>query len=176
MASTSGAGARVRAVPERQPELTHLSLPALRDYRAALGAEESRVSYWRRILQARLDLVRGLRGARPDPARMRTVLTEQRMGTGRRALLAVLPADDIPPLPNLAGLWEQPAGADDDPGREALLADLEAAERQLSAYRAALHRRLAAATAELIARYRADPLLCLSVLPSDPLPRRAVGA
>ena len=48
------------------------------------------------------------------------------------------------------------------------LADLAHAELQLSAYRAALHRKLAAATQELIARYREDPSLALTALPLVP--------
>ena len=47
-----------RPVPERKAHFAHLTLDALRGYRAALGEEEGRVSYWRRILQARLDLLR----------------------------------------------------------------------------------------------------------------------
>ena len=48
---------------ERRPEpvlseaYAHLSVEGLREYRRALSEEEHRVSYWRRILQARLDLV-----------------------------------------------------------------------------------------------------------------------
>ena len=48
---------------ERRPEpvlsevYAHLSVDGLREYRRALTDEEHRVSYWRRILQARLDLV-----------------------------------------------------------------------------------------------------------------------
>ena len=48
---------------ERRPEpvlseaYAHLSVDGLREYRRALSDEEHRVSYWRRILQARLDLV-----------------------------------------------------------------------------------------------------------------------
>ena len=37
---------------------------------------------------------------------------------------------------------------------------------QLSAYRTALHKRLAGATGELIARYREQPTLCLTALPT----------
>ena len=55
---------------------------------------------------------------------------------------------------------------------ETIPADLTKAEAQLSAYRTALHRRLADATGELIARYREQPELCLTVLPDRPTPRR----
>jgi hypothetical protein len=42
---------------------------------------------------------------------------------------------------------------------------LAVAERQLSEYRQALHRRIGDATSELIARYREEPNLCLTALP-----------
>jgi len=54
---TSDTG-RFRSVPERSPDFAHLSLGGLRTYRQTLSAEENRVSYWRRIVQARLDVVR----------------------------------------------------------------------------------------------------------------------
>ena len=58
---TADAG-RFRAVPERSPAFAHLSLDGLRAYRRALTTEEGRVSYWRRIIQARLDVVRAAEG------------------------------------------------------------------------------------------------------------------
>lgn len=157
------------AVPERNPEFAHLPLVGLRQYRKALSQEESRVSYWRRIIQARLDVVRALDGAPgPDLEALRPVLGAERVGAARTALLDVVPVDDIPPLPNLERLWERDPRPGDEAYNEALCADLVRAEAQLSAYRAALHRRLSSATAELIARYREEPSLCLSALP---LPR-----
>jgi hypothetical protein len=62
-------------------------------------------------------------------------------------------------------LWERQVDPSDPRGARRLEADLAAAERQLSDYRAALHRRIAEATGELIARYREQPSLCLSALP-----------
>ncbi|MGB8651701.1 MAG: hypothetical protein WCD35_13690 [Mycobacteriales bacterium] len=162
-----------RPVPERTEEHAHLSLDGLRAYRKALSAEESKVSYWRRIIQARLDLVRAGTDAAAD--NLKPVLTDQRVGAGRQALVEVLPVDDIPPLPDLATLWERIVDLDDAAAVAAFEADLDAAERQLSEYRAVLHRRLGAATSELIARYRDEPTLCLSALPSKPT-RRSVPA
>lgn len=161
-----------RPVPERRQEFAHLTLDALRGYRAALGEEEGRVSYWRRILQARLDLLRaGLDGGSArdvDTEALKPVLTDARVGAGRRALLDVVPVDDIPPLPLLQELWQREVDLDDVPTARRLEADLARAERELSDYRAALHRRIAAATGELIARYREQPSLCLSALPLPP--------
>lgn len=160
---------RAIGVPERSAEFSHLPLVGLRQYRKALTQEESRVSYWRRIIQARLDVVRSLGGVSgPDVEALRPVLGAARVGAARNALLDVVPVDDIPPLPNLESLWEKDPRPGDDAYNEALVADLVKAEAQLSAYRSALHRRLAAATTELIARYREEPALCLSALP---LPR-----
>jgi hypothetical protein len=160
---------RVPGIPERSPEFAHLPLIGLRRYRRALTQEESRVSYWRRIIQARLDVVRSMDGAAgPDLESLRPVLGADRVGAARSALLDVVPFDDIPPLPHLESLWDRDPVDGDEAHNAALAADLVKAETQLSAYRAALHRRLGAATTELIARYREEPALCLSALP---LPR-----
>jgi len=160
-----------RPVPVRNAEYAHLSIEALREYRRALNAEEGKVSYWRRILQARLDVVAVGSGSGSgkalDQAHLRPVLTSERVGAGRRALVEVLPVDDIPPLPSLGELWDRAVDPADAEGQTALEADLRVAEAQLSAYRNALHRRIGEATGELIARYRENPSLCLSVLPLD---------
>jgi hypothetical protein len=160
---------RVAVVPERSAEFAHLPLVGLRQYRKALNQEESRVSYWRRIIQARLDVVRALGAASgPDVEALRPVLGAARVGAARNALLDVVPVDDIPPLPNLESLWARDPRPGDSDYNEALAIELVKAEKQLSAYRSALHRRLAAATTELIARYREEPALCLSALPLPP--------
>lgn len=158
-----------RPVPVLSEDHAHLSLPDLRSYRTALQAEESKVSYWRRLIQARLELVRagGTSGGH-DTERLRPLLTDQRVGAGRSALVEVLAADDIPPLPDLGELWERSTVTGDGPARARLEADLTVAEEQLSGYRTALDGRLAEATGELIARYRDQPALCLAALP---LPR-----
>jgi hypothetical protein len=157
---------RLGPPPERNPQFAHLSLGGLRNYRTTLSSEESRVSYWRRIIQARLDLVRAAHtGASTTVDDLRQVFAEHHVGGNRDALLSIMPIDDMPPLPNLAELWSRQLAAGDDDTNEALVHDLTKAEAQLSAYRSALHRRLADATGELIARYREQPDLCLSVLP-----------
>jgi hypothetical protein len=158
--------------PERDPQFAHLTLGALREYRSTLTHEESRVSYWRRIIQARLDLVRtAVESGSAGVEDLRSVFAERRGVTKRTAALTVLPIDDMPPLPDLATLWSrEPDGSDPNATAE-LMHELTKAETQLSAYRTAVHRQLAAATSELIARYREQPDLCLSALPSA----RAVG-
>jgi hypothetical protein len=94
-------------------------------------------------------------------------------------LITVVPVEDIPPLPDLAKLWEREPRPGDTVHNEALARDLAGAEIQLSAYRAALHRRITGSTEELIARYREDPGLCLLALPADQkeaATRRALAA
>lgn len=166
-AARAVARAAARAVaPKRASELSHLSLDGLRAYRTALAAEEDRVSYWRRIIQARLDTVRMVEGVRAaDANALKPVLSSARMGRGRSALVRVVPIDDIPPLPDLERLWEALHDATTPEQRAKLEHDLEHAERELSDYRNALHRRIATASEELIARYRDHPLDCLTALP-----------
>ena len=160
---------------ERRPEpvlceaYAHLSVDGLREYRRALSEEEHRVSYWRRILQARLDLVAsGTTRKGVDQDRLTPLLTTQRVGAGRRALSSVVHSDGgVPPLPLLEELWERQVEPADEAGRRAFEDDLRVAEQELSAYRSALHDRIGQATGELIARYRESPELCLSALPLD---------
>ena len=172
---TTDAG-RFRAVPERSPDFAHLSLDGLRAYRRALSTEEGRVSYWRRIIQARLDLVRAAEsGTVATSQNLRGVFAEARVDSGRKALLTVVPIDDMPPLPDLVDLWSRTAQPGDPEGTQVLARDLAKAEAQLSAYRTALHKRLASATGELIARYREQPALCLSALPMQRSAARVVN-
>jgi RsiG-like len=157
---------RERVVPQRSAEFEHLALPALREHRKALTAEESKVSYWRRLIQARMDLI-DLKGG-DDPVRLerlRQALSETRIGVGRQAMVEIAQSEDSPPLPDLDALWSREAHPDLPVETGVLRNDLAFAELQLSAYRAALHRRLANATTELIARYREEPTLALLALP-----------
>jgi hypothetical protein len=174
-AARAQARAAARAIPpERRPELFHLELDELRDYRQQLLAEEDRVSYWRRLLQARLDLLRSEvttdEGA-VAPAKLRELLGGDQLNGGRRALVHIVPESDtataMPPLPDLARLWETPLAELTYPEADRLAGELEAAEAELSEYRTALHQRLDAATIDLIARYREDPGACLRALPLD---------
>ncbi len=170
MATRTGERSRAgteRPIPQRSPEFAHLTLPQLRTYRRALTTEENRVSYWRRLIQARIDLLAGELAVEDGDAleRVRGVLSEVR-SPGRNALVEIVPVDDVPPLPDLESLWAREVPYGDLAAAEALRRDLGFAELQLSAYRTALHRRLGAATAELIARYHENPALALTALPS----------
>jgi hypothetical protein len=144
----------------RAPELAPLALAELRAYRQDLIQEETRVSYWRRILQARLDLADS---DERSVDRLRAVLTEHRADSRRLANSSLDGAVGTPPFPDLATLWD--AELDDSADLRRRIA---AAERELSSYRRDLHRRIDAATGELISRYRDQPALVQYALP---LPR-----
>jgi hypothetical protein len=156
------AGTRSRPRPQHAPELAHLTLRELRAYRQELVTEEIRVSYWRRILQARLDLIIG-----DDDAtalrRLGSVLTEHEIYSRRLAVQQMHTPDGAPPLPDLGMLWDTSQLGEDDDG--AVVSRLADAEHQLSSYRRSLHLRLDAATGELIARSHDEPSLALSALP-----------
>ena len=161
------------AAPESmQPEAADihaLELPALREYRQRLEAEEDRVSYWRRLVHARLDLLAAESAS--DHALTLTdlvrVLGDTGTGQTRQALVSVRAGEPLPELPELTEMW----ATDVDPHDDGQVADavdrLTRAERQLTAYRRALHQRIDEATAELIARYREDPRAALAIIPED---------
>lgn len=161
----SGTATAARPTPRRDTAFAHVSLDALRAYRTALAAEETRVSYWRRIVQGRLDLARSMSGEAVQGRRLRSLLADGRVTSARQAFIDVLPAGDVPPLPDLTALWAREPRTGDPVHNRQLCADLERAERELSAYRGAIHRRLGAVTGELIARYHDEPALCLIALP-----------
>lgn len=178
LAERSTRPARVKAAPRPVPvpdaDYAHLSLDELRTYRTALQSEEAKVSYWRRIIQARLDVVRAgstTSAGTLDAAHLAPVLTDRRVTAGRTALCEVLPVDDIPPLPSLGELWERQVDESDAAAMAAFEQSLVEAETQLSTYRSALHGKLADATGQLIARYRDQPDLALSALPLPPARR-----
>lgn len=160
-------------VPQRVPELAHMDVRRLRRYRQALLQEELRTSYWRRLIQARRDLLRAdvLPG---DRSRLVEVLTEARSSGGRTAIMALHPDGGMPILPHLPDLWASGAVDISDAEHAALHARLASAESVLSSYREALHRRVDRATADLVARYHQEPAACLSALPSATSRRTSV--
>jgi hypothetical protein len=161
--------------PERSSVYDQMSLQDLRAARAELNEEETKVSYWRRIIQARLDLVRLDRVDADPVADLRRVLTDANTSRHRLANIDARPVDDIPPLPDLAEIWGRFVDPDDAAAVARLDADLAAAEQELSAYRRQLHGRIDGITDELIARYREQPLLALQILPEDPLHRQTLA-
>ena len=149
------------AVPS--PHLAALGLPELRAYREHLRAEEERISYWRRLVHARMDLLESdaIGDAVIDVDALGRVLGDTGTGQMRSALHRVRAADPLPDLPDLAEVWMTPNDeAEASDARERL----QAAERTLTSYRRALHDRIDEATADLIARYRAEPRRALDIL------------
>lgn len=155
--------------PQLDPAYASYSLADLRALRKELGDEESRVSYWRRIIQARIDLVGS--GNRNDDivTRLTEVLSESNAIHRRLANLAVRPSQYIEPLPDLQRLWTTVVDPNDEVARARFLRELQDAERELSRVRREILDRLNEATDQLIARYHQDPLLALSALPQLPL-------
>lgn len=142
-----------------------MSLDDLRHLRERLKELEGQVSYWRRILQARLDLlVEGQPGHGATTDGLNRVLSEHNVRPARKAMLNVQPPEGSPPIAGLDGLWDRlidPAAADNS----SLKAGLIEAEQQLSENRRRLHERIDSVTAQLVARYRENPLLALTALP-----------
>lgn len=157
----------VSTVPSE--ELATLDLEALRDYRHRLEAEEDRVSYWRRLAHARIDVLEAeaISGTQLSTADLIRVLGDTGSGHSRRALVRVRAAEPLPELPVLEEMWGTEVDPHDPEQVADALARIKAAETQLTAYRRALHERLDEATRELILRYRADPLAALSVIPEE---------
>jgi hypothetical protein len=149
------------------PHLADLTLEGLRAYRERLTAEEDRVSYWRRLAHARIDILEA-ESHTEGSLRMEDlvrVLGDTGAGNSRKALVRVRAAEPLPDLPVLSEMWLTVV----DPHRTELVEEaierLRAAERQLTDYRRALHARMDEATGELISRYRENPATALIALP-----------
>jgi hypothetical protein len=136
-------------------------LAGLRAVRKALREEERQVSYWRRLVQGRLDLVRAaLAGDQPSASRLSASATVRReRADERRSPAFTRPADGGMDrrLAALAGLWETPIPWDDSERLRQVERQLVTIEAELSSYRRDLHERIDACTAELVGRYRRDP-------------------
>lgn len=151
------------AVPPPEPaqEFSKYTLANLRALRAELTDYETRVSYWRRLVQARMDLAK--EGQQPeDRERLSQALADAPSRGRRIANLDLFPADTTPPLPELDELWQSTPRPEDMPDYLRRLAEIE---RDLSTHRRALHQQIDALHTELIARYREDPSLALTALP-----------
>ncbi len=151
--------------PEVDPAYAGLTLEALRDLRRELGEEEQRVSYWRRIIQARIDLLTSGRAQGDIVERLTSVLAESGAARRRLANLSVKQAETIATLPDLAKLWTRVIDPNDPAAVESFVADLQSVEAELSRIRREIHTRLDEATGQLIARYREEPTLALAALP-----------
>ena len=84
-----------------------LSLAELRAYRRQLADEEEKISYWRRLVHARIDVLEA-EAHHERPLRLDElirVLGDTGSGRTRTALVSVRAADDLPELPVLADMW-----------------------------------------------------------------------
>lgn len=159
---------RQRGVPQRDPALANLSLAEVRARRKALMAEENSVSYWRRVVQAKLDLIDT---DAAEPLTLDSVVEVLRDADGaqqRVAYVSLSEPQQLPPVPDLVELWQllelgEISGSD-------AATRLREAESQLSRFRSEVHQRLDQFTGELIARYRENPGLAVTALPlaADP--------
>jgi hypothetical protein len=148
---------------DAQVLLSDLSLDDLRILRQHLTDEESRVSYWRRLFQARLDMLND--ADLVDTQDLRNVLQDANSAPRRWQALGLHPADIDTSMPEARSLWSRVVDLNDAEQRTAYIDLLQAMEGALSTNRHALHRQIDAVTDELIARYRTNPALALTALP-----------
>jgi hypothetical protein len=157
-------GALALADVEGPPDAwEQLPLADLRLYRRRLSEEEEKVSYWRRLVHARIDVLEA-EAHHERPLRLDElirVLGDTGTGRTRRALVNVQAAEDLPELPVLHDMWVTELDPHDSRAVTEAVGRLRAAEVQLTEYRRALHKRLDEATAELIARYKKEPTSAL---------------
>lgn len=153
-----------REAPARDVNYDHLSLPDLRELRHRLWSEEGRVSYWRRILQAKLDLiVDGATRSGATTDSLSRILNEHLGRPRRTGLMQIQPAEEGEPIADVERLWNMLADGDANP--DELVEALRDAELVLSRRRAAIHHEIDRVTGQLIARYRENPALVFSALP-----------
>lgn len=140
-------------------------LAALRALRRTLREEERQVSYWRRLVQGRLDLARAaLAGDQPSIEKLTATASGQRpdpfrAGAPRRSpsFANFVNGTQDRKLAALAAAWDTPIPWDDRERLRDVEATLAEIERELSRRRHDLHERIDACTAELVDRYRRDP-------------------
>jgi hypothetical protein len=160
------------------PAWAGLSLDELRLYRRKVAEEEEKVSYWRRLVHARIDVLEA-EAHHERPLRLDElirVLGDTGTGRTRTALVNVRAADDLPELPVLADMWVTELDPNDTEAVSGAISRLRDAEAQLTDYRRALHERLDEATTELITRYRDNPSDALVAFRSPHTAGRSGGA
>jgi hypothetical protein len=162
-------------MPHPPQALPDMALADLRAYRETLRGIEEDVSYWRRVLHGRIDLltkfVEQRAGNHPGwPVRtdeLASALKDTPTGHSRLALLRIESPEDLPGLPELPGLnelWARDADLADSAAVAALLTALTEAGRQVSEYRRRIFTRIDDAAGELISRYQDDPGACLKLI------------
>jgi len=169
-ASTSGVdqnlGDSFTVTPKTETTLQQMPLKELRTYRKSLTDEEERVSYWRRLVQFRVNLIKTQKEAGTITTReLVRSLGSTGSGSRRQKLLSMEPQSELPQLPGLDELWTSAINLSDEEGTNRLVEELTRVEKLLSQYRTALHACIDGATHELIVRYKNDPNLSLELFP-----------
>jgi hypothetical protein len=149
-----------------------MALADLRTYRESLRSEEDNVSYWRRVLHGRIDLLSKFaeQGAGNHPAwtvgtdELASALKDTATGHSRLALLRIESPEDLPELPGLDELWARDADLSDSAAVADLLTALTEAAARVTEYRGQIFKRIDAATGELVSRYQDDPDACLDLI------------
>jgi hypothetical protein len=140
-------------------------LAGLRALRQSLREEERQVSYWRRLVQGRLDLAQAaVAGDQPSVEKLTATASGQRSDVRRRATPRRSPsfarfAGGIQDrrMASLAETWDMPIPWDDPERLREIEGTLVQIEAELSRRRRELHARIDACTRELVDRYRSDP-------------------
>jgi len=139
-------------------------LPTLLSRRAALRDHEEELSYWRRILQGRIDVLRArLAAGAGDPA-LADVLGGEPRGATRAAHVVVRPYTDMLELATCDMLWEKSCDSHDEDLLVQALDRMLVAERWISHSRSRVFHELDLATQELKKRLTADPTEYLSIV------------
>ena len=155
--------------PDFVSDLAALSLPELRARRVECGEAEAALSYLRRLVQVRLDIVvtemeRRAAGGTGELSEIIDNLGEILAEGGTRTTAGRLPSLDLPDVNHRMLTAELDRIF--DIGRAALLSEMDEAdvaslaarmrdlERKVSTQRRALHERLDALQAEVIRRYK----------------------
>ena len=152
-------------------DLRSLPLDQLRRYRRLLRDEEDRVSYHRRVLFGRVDLLRKVLEAPHrhdqswllDARELARALQDRRTGPGRAALVRIQHAEALTELPG-PDTWSRDPDLHDPADVHAVLVETQSAADRTSQYRNQIHSRLDEVTGELIARYQADRSAVLRLL------------
>jgi hypothetical protein len=134
----SQGGLRLAEVAGPAVAWEELSLEDLRLYRRRLSEEEEKISYWRRLVHARIDVLEA-ESHHERPLRL----------------------DELSGLPVLKDWWVTELDPNDHAEVAEAIGRLREAEGQLTDYRRALHQRLDEASAELIVRYHRNPVSAL---------------
>jgi hypothetical protein len=153
-------------------DLGSLPLAELRRYRTLLREEEDRVSYRRRVLFGRADLLQKVldNPQRKDQSwllnarELANALRDRHTGPQRAALVRLRHTEEFTRLPDPDGVWSRDPDLEDPDDVRAVLAGTQAVAERISRYRSQLHERMDAVTAELIARYKADRSAVLRIL------------